>query len=624
MDKQQFINKMQQYKQAKEQNPQLKYWDWKSYADGGIVEDKTGNPSVDYNQQKQWLNTWLKDRPKQMANNIDDYVKQRYYGSDIDRMSASKGWFGDRTKNARRVTNELLDVANTTKIYDYREPWVINNRENIPGNNEFLQQRAGTQAAYIPKYKSIYVSPIAYDKSAILHELTHATQKKYAIQTNAVNNILKKNNQKNDKYLDNPDEVYSRMMQFRYNNSLKPEDTISREQIEQWKKDESLNDQEFIKRYSTTTLEDLLNGVAQRYADGGIVEEDPPVKSDPRGILERSRPKVSGIPITDKPVNDVFNLYDAPVIGDALSIYDASKALKEQDYVGAGLAALGVIPFIPSTARGVNKQIRKHIPEVTRSAEDKINAIFKKEKELGRPVAGSNLNSNIYEDAIESRNRVYESLMEPENINRAKQVDAKYGTNYAGTYEQMYKQYEDPQSYFTQLYEPELDTELPFEVMAQVNSKLGDNRLRLSNRLNNGERKVDTGLIRHEIGHKVDAQATNQRMGNHQYMQDIQNEIHPYKDAQYMIDKKTYDYITKPTEIKSHMNQFRQYLIDNKLMKPNDKIENVPNFFMHLNAAPDSFKPLKLLQNLYKRDSMFKKRFDSIPLTANNNNQIMV
>lgn len=30
---------MQQYKQARENNPQLKYWDWKKYADGGIVDE---------------------------------------------------------------------------------------------------------------------------------------------------------------------------------------------------------------------------------------------------------------------------------------------------------------------------------------------------------------------------------------------------------------------------------------------------------------------------------------------------------------------------------------------------------------------------------------------------------
>lgn len=38
MEREAFRQRMQQYKQAREQNPQLKYWDWKKYADGGIVD----------------------------------------------------------------------------------------------------------------------------------------------------------------------------------------------------------------------------------------------------------------------------------------------------------------------------------------------------------------------------------------------------------------------------------------------------------------------------------------------------------------------------------------------------------------------------------------------------------
>lgn len=41
MEREAFRQRMQQYKQAREQNPQLKYWDWKKYADGGEVRDNT-------------------------------------------------------------------------------------------------------------------------------------------------------------------------------------------------------------------------------------------------------------------------------------------------------------------------------------------------------------------------------------------------------------------------------------------------------------------------------------------------------------------------------------------------------------------------------------------------------
>lgn len=111
-------------------------------------------------------------------------------------------------------------------------------------------------------------------------------------------------------------------------------------------------------------------------------------------------------------------------------------------------------------------------------------------------------------------------------------------------------------------------------------------------------------------------------------MQDLAKDILPYDQARYMLHGienpvESYKYLTTPTEIKSHMNQFRQYLIDNKIMKPGDKVDDVPNFFMHLQAAPDEYKGIKLLQNLFKTDRAFKKRFDQIPLTNIKDNRVI-
>lgn len=39
MEREAFRQRMQQYKQARESNPQLKYWDWKKYADGGTIDE---------------------------------------------------------------------------------------------------------------------------------------------------------------------------------------------------------------------------------------------------------------------------------------------------------------------------------------------------------------------------------------------------------------------------------------------------------------------------------------------------------------------------------------------------------------------------------------------------------
>lgn len=182
--------------------------------------------------------------------------------------------------------------------------------------------------------------------------------------------------------------------------------------------------------------------------------------------------------------------------------------------------------------------------------------------------------------------------------------------------------------YFMSSYEPVLDANLSSSTKAQVSSNPKNRDIRFSKGVNTGEYNIDTGLIRHEIGHKVDIDATKGAVNTNPFMQDLAKDILPYDQARYMLHGienpvESYKYLTTPTEIKSHMNQFRQYLIDNKIMKPGDKVDDVPNFFMHLQAAPDEYKGIKLLQNLFKTDRAFKKRFDQIPLTNINDNRVV-
>lgn len=50
MEREAFRQRMQQYKQARENNPQLKYWDWKKYADGGTIDEDL--PFQNYEEDK--------------------------------------------------------------------------------------------------------------------------------------------------------------------------------------------------------------------------------------------------------------------------------------------------------------------------------------------------------------------------------------------------------------------------------------------------------------------------------------------------------------------------------------------------------------------------------------------
>lgn len=62
-----------------------------------------------------------------------------------------------------------------------------------------------------------------------------------------------------------------------------------------------------------------------------------------------------------KPVGDIEDAANATPVGDAISAYDTYKALKNKDWEGAGLAAMGLIPFMPMTV----KQFRSKYKGIT-------------------------------------------------------------------------------------------------------------------------------------------------------------------------------------------------------------------------------------------------------------------
>lgn len=110
MDKQAFKQRMQNLKSYQENNPGKGYWDWKveAFQEGGEV----GNPSVQAIQQKEWLNNWLKNRSKQMAENIDFYSNQNRYGSSMDRVHVSPFFFQDKEENAAFTNDEKDFIIN--------------------------------------------------------------------------------------------------------------------------------------------------------------------------------------------------------------------------------------------------------------------------------------------------------------------------------------------------------------------------------------------------------------------------------------------------------------------------------------------------------------------------------
>lgn len=395
MNRTQFKQRMQSLKTYREQNPGKGYWEWKAQAfeNGGENGKEIGEPSEQAIRQKNWLNNWLMNRTKQMVENIDAYSDQYHYGSSADRIHVSPFFFQNKEKNAAKIIQEQLQYANNTPIYDYREPWIASDK-NIPNRQKFLKLNSGVQGAYHNEYnkpRTISISPIATDQSVILHELSHATQDKYSIQTSKISDILQKYKDQNNqyhKYYDNPDEVYSRMNQFRYDNGLKPEDIITKEQIEQWKK--SSIDNNFIKRYSTNTLEELLNSVAMAYQDGGEVkskigktttdlygnkthhiatsiDDDGTVNLGLPDVVITPRNNLNLAGSVSKAMDNVARsginvaTYVTP-LGDVEAVYDVGKNINTGNYSRAALgASLMLLPnFIEKPLKRIGKLLKKN------------------------------------------------------------------------------------------------------------------------------------------------------------------------------------------------------------------------------------------------------------------------
>ena len=231
-------------------------------------------------KQKKWLNYWLQNRVDQFADNIDDYTSQIYRGSTAGRWHVGPIIGLDlipqyRRYNAKNIINEQLEFANKVPIYDLRIPWQIEKARPTSYNfNNFLQMNADTEGAYFrPTYKNkskdaeIFISPISIDKMSPLHEITHSATDEYNVQQSTIDKILggyspKSRETYKDKYYDNSDEVYSRLMEFRYANKLNPKKKITKQDLNKWRKS-GVEGYNLLNRYDDNTLLRLFNEVAK-------------------------------------------------------------------------------------------------------------------------------------------------------------------------------------------------------------------------------------------------------------------------------------------------------------------------------------------------------------------------
>lgn len=370
---------------------------------------------------------------------------------------------------------------------------------------------------------------------------------------------------------------------------------------EQW---ESLEDAD-ISELTNTFAYNMYQDPVQYMANGGEVgdpdDEFTKAINTKLGRTPDGRPLQQGL----KPVFDLEDAANLTPVGDVLSAKEAYDAVKQNDWLGAGLAGLGFIPFIPKGVRRIARQT----PTVNRTFEQKVAEM---EKRVGN-------RRKMMEEFYDQRNRTYELLNTPEARRRAADIDQKYGTEYNKVYGELTKEYEDVTSYVNMV-EPEFVKDP--DAFARINPSETGKKISLSEDNITKPEDFPTGLIRHEIGHYVDEMAYPGGVPNNAYLRQLgkPSKYRPFEEVKDIFrspDKalQDYRYLRNPTEKKSIMNQFDEYLMNN--YTPSTYPQTTKEFKEAIEKAPDIHRNMKLLLKIHNKPSILFKDFKNRPLVNN-------
>lgn len=234
--------------------------------------------------------------------------------------------------------------------------------------------------------------------------------------------------------------------------------------------------------------------------------------------------------------------------------------------------------------------------------------------DLRRDLENNN-RRRVLEEYSDQRNRVYELLNTPEARRRAQIIDRKYGTEYNKVYDDLTKEYEDINSYVN-LPEPNFVSNK--KDYANINPSEGKTINLSTDNIRTAE-DYPKGLIRHEIGHYVDEKAYPGGVPNNAYLRQLgkPSKYRSFSEVEHMFPdkdraKSVYEYLRKPTEKKSIMNQFDEYLMNT--LTPSTYPTNTKQFRQVIESAPDLYNNMKMLLKIHTKPSVLYKDFLTRPL----------
>lgn len=389
---------------------------------------------------------------------------------------------------------------------------------------------------------------------------------------------------------------------------------------EQW---ESLEDAD-ISELTNTFAYNLSQDPIYYMANGGEIgdpdDEFAKAVNTKLGRTPDGRPLQQGL----KPVFDLEDAANLTPVGDAIAAKDMYNAAMDKDWTGLGLAAASMIPFMPMTVKQFRKKYKGVTPKTSQPSRENQSKLLDAMVQDQTNKAESYKNNRIkfYEAAIKDRDAEYDNWIENEDaFRRVVNFDRKYGTNYKRAYTEELKRRAQNSTDLTDIGMKPMDS----ETFGSFNPAIPDYIFLNSEHVRSG--KPRTGLVNHELGHKIDRQA-----GVFDYQGEVVKPIFDRNkfETPERIEKlypKTHNriksYLLKDSEIKSRMNEFRTYLRNNNLLDPSGK-ESLNSFKKKL--FDSNFDNLKKIFNSYKSGRQFIQDFNMVPITKvnNNNNNILV
>ena len=259
------------------------------HEEGGDLNDN--DPKDPYNSKDGWFRYWYENRPYQIIDAIN--------------------WQLDGTKSIEKAKKAIYDAINsynetyipTTingKAYSGKMPSGVTNYWDRDNNmarysigtshygysdnpeRDFVNNSYGLND---PEFRQIIYTQDPYNgilKRTLIHERSHAIP--WFIKDRVRDKRLLNDGVDYDKYLDNINEIYSRLNEFRFKNNLDPRKTYTEDDIIKWRESGALKNFD-LDRYDNDSVYNLINNVASNnvannlpknanYAkDGGEVEQ---------------------------------------------------------------------------------------------------------------------------------------------------------------------------------------------------------------------------------------------------------------------------------------------------------------------------------------------------------------